>query len=186
MKRIAIFCDGTWNKSDAPEPTNVVRLARAALQTCTDAEKTKQVILYFEGVGSGRGSNQFAKATDRILGGMLGWGLMENIKDAYRALIFNYEPGDELYIFGFSRGAYTARSLAGLIRKAGILPRDHRVHCPEVAKDRLRFTGEKTEDIDPDHALFTDPRHNRRPDIGIEYRVATGLRNVIEKKLAAE
>ncbi|HJW82399.1 MAG TPA: DUF2235 domain-containing protein, partial [Acidiferrobacterales bacterium] len=68
---------------------------------------------YDKGVGT--------HALDRLSGGMFGYGLSENIRDGYRWLAEYYRPGDELFLFGFSRGAYTARSLAGLIRKCGIL-----------------------------------------------------------------
>ncbi len=123
MKRIAIFCDGTWNIPDRKDQqTNVVQLAQAVRLSAEDG--TKQVPIYVRGVGTGRGSNAVARFTDKWLGGPFGWGLDGNILEAYRALLWLYEPGDEIYIFGFSRGAYTARSLAGLIRKAGILSRD--------------------------------------------------------------
>ncbi len=136
MKRIAIFCDGTWNRHDAPNPTNVVRLAQAVKLTDDSSEKKlKQQVFYLLGVGSGRGSNQLAKVMDRVAGGALGWGLMDNVIDAYRNLIFCYEPGDEIYIFGFSRGAYTARSLAGLIRFCGILPRENLGMLPEAIRE---------------------------------------------------
>ena len=58
-------------------------------------------------------------------GGAFGHGLEDNVYEAYRFLVGNYEPGDELFLFGFSRGAFTARSLAGMIRKCGILERQH-------------------------------------------------------------
>jgi len=135
-KRIAIFCDGTWNRHDAPHPTNVVRLAQAVKLTDDTGERErKQQVFYLLGVGSGRGSNQFARVMDRVAGGALGWGLMDNVIDAYRNLIFCYEPGDEIHIFGFSRGAYTARSLAGLIRFAGILTRENLRMLPEVVAE---------------------------------------------------
>ncbi len=122
MKRIAIFCDGTWNLADLKDQqTNVVRLAQAVETTASDG--VKQVPLYIRGVGTGSGSNWFARTSDKWFGGAFGWGLERNIETAYRQLIWLYEPGDEIYIFGFSRGAYTARSLAGLLRKAGILRR---------------------------------------------------------------
>jgi uncharacterized protein (DUF2235 family) len=117
-KRLIICCDGTWNRADQesngrPCPTNVVKLAyRVAKQ----AGSTPQVIFYDQGVGTGN-------SLDRIAGGAFGDGLVDNIFDAYRFLIANYELGDELFIFGFSRGAYTARSIGGLIRKCGILDR---------------------------------------------------------------
>src|SRR5690606_16747251 len=68
----------------------------------------------------------------KLLQGAFGWGLFEKIEAAYRFLMFNYEPGDEVYIFGFSRGAYTARSLAGLIRKCGIAPRSQAGRIREI------------------------------------------------------
>ncbi|MEY1555111.1 DUF2235 domain-containing protein [Yoonia sp. R2331] len=136
MKRIAIFCDGTWNRHDSKSQTNVVRMARAVKQTADD--KISQQIFYFMGVGSGRGSNALARFTDRAMGGALGWGLIQNIEDAYRSLVFSYEPGDEIYIFGFSRGAYTARSLAGLLRAVGICPRENAHRIPEAIEEYRR------------------------------------------------
>jgi uncharacterized protein (DUF2235 family) len=62
---------------------------------------------------------------DRFTGGAFGRGVEDNIFDAYRFLIANYEPDDEIYLFGFSRGAFTARSIGGMIRKCGILSREH-------------------------------------------------------------
>jgi len=118
MKRLAIFCDGTWNKADqehgkVPCPTNVVKLA---VRVAKRDGNIPQVTFYDQGVGSGN-------LLDKWSGGAFGHGLEDNIYDAYRFLVLNYEPGDELYFFGFSRGAYTARSLAGMVRKCGILDR---------------------------------------------------------------
>ena len=112
MKRIAIFCDGTWNRSDAERPTNVVRLSLAVARAAPDG--IAQQLVYLPGVGAGRGSSAWARRMDRWGGGLFGWGMTENIEEAYRHLAFNYELGDELYVFGFSRGAFTARSLCGL------------------------------------------------------------------------
>ena len=151
MKRIAIFCDGTWNRHDAPHPTNVVQLAQAVKLTASDGRK--QQVFYKLGVGSGQGGNKLAKGMDRVLGGALGWGLSENIEDAYRDLIFCYEPGDEIHIFGFSRGAYTARSLAGLIRSCGIPPRENVGRVPD-AIERYKSRDPKTKPDDPASFLF--------------------------------
>ncbi|MCX7565039.1 DUF2235 domain-containing protein [Sulfitobacter sp. F26169L] len=116
MAKIAIFCDGTWNSPTMKQPTHVVRLFEKTRQT--NAQHTH----YFEGVGSGGGEVNFlARTLMKIGGGAFGWGLNENIKRAYAAVCEDYEAGDEIFIFGFSRGAYTARSLAGMIRKCGIL-----------------------------------------------------------------
>jgi len=118
MKRLVLCCDGTWNSADqerngVPAPTNVVKLAYRVAKR--DAA-TLQVIYYDQGVGTG---NFF----DRLTGGAFGDGVEANICDAYRFLIGNYDPGDEIYLFGFSRGAYTVRSIGGMIRKCGILAR---------------------------------------------------------------
>ena len=118
MKRIVICCDGTW---DSPEntklaPSNVVRLARALLPGASDG--VPQVLYYDPGVGTG-------DILDKLTGGAFGSGLSLNVREAYRFIVHNYEPGDALYFFGFSRGAYTVRSAAGFVRKAGILRKAH-------------------------------------------------------------
>jgi uncharacterized protein (DUF2235 family) len=118
MKRLVICCDGTWNRADqqendAPCPTNVVKLAFRIAKREGDIT---QIVYYDQGVGTGSG-------LDRLTGGAFGDGLEENIHEAYRFLVGNYERGDEIYLFGFSRGAFTARSLGGMIRKCGILNR---------------------------------------------------------------
>ena len=64
MKRIAIFCDGTWNRHDAPHPTNVVQLAQAVKLTASDGRK--QQVFYKLGVGLGQGGNKLAKGMDRV------------------------------------------------------------------------------------------------------------------------
>lgn len=116
MARIAIFCDGTWNSPTMEQPTHVDRLFKHTRRT--NAQHTH----YFEGVGTGgKEAGFFGKALMKIGGGAFGWGLNENIKQAYAKLCEQYEAGDQIYIFGFSRGAYTARSLAGMIRKCGIV-----------------------------------------------------------------
>ena len=121
MKRIAIFCDGTWNSPRARNQTNVVRLAEAVL--ARDAGGVQQMVIYQRGVGTGSSASGAASIRDRILGGVFGNGLTANIEEAYKNLMLAYDPGDEIQVFGFSRGAYTARSLVGMIRACGILPR---------------------------------------------------------------
>ena len=117
MKRLVICCDGTWNSADQMVdgelcPTNVVRFATRVAKR--DAHGVAQILYYDQGVGTGNN-------LDRLSGGALGKGLEANIHDAYRFLLGNYEYGDELFILGFSRGAFTARSLIGMVRKCGIL-----------------------------------------------------------------
>jgi uncharacterized protein (DUF2235 family) len=130
MKRIVILIDGTWNRPDAKDPTNVVRLSRCILPH--DKDGNVQQVLYSPGVGVGRGNNWLARKMDTWLGGALGWGLTDIIQETYRNLVFAYEPGDEVYILGFSRGAFAARSLAGFIRSSGIAPRAHLQDLPSA------------------------------------------------------
>jgi len=159
MKRIAIFCDGTWNRSDAKHPTNVVTLALAA--RLRDESGNVQQVIYQPGVGTGRGSTGVARWLDRKVGGAFGLGLNLNLEEAYRALVFAYEPGDEIYLFGFSRGAFTARSLAGFIRSAGLPPRAHVARIPE-ALDRYRSRRASTH---PDHERSFDWRLDYAPGV---------------------
>jgi uncharacterized protein (DUF2235 family) len=171
VKRIVFFCDGTWNRADAARPTAIVRLAQAVTPSAADG--IKQVVFYQQGVGTGRGTSGLARGMDRFLGGALGWGLEDNIIEAYRNLVFCYEPGDQIFIFGFSRGAYTARSLAGLIRKAGILPRD-KVHLVGQAMDLYRQRGR---DKAPDRDAVMAERAALSPDVAtsqadIEWRLS--------------
>ncbi len=118
MKRIAIFCDGTWNTPDEYKDgkicqTNVVKLANALSPYSADG--TLQQLYYDIGIGSEGG------LLKRVFDGATGTGISKNILQAYKFLMSNYEPGDELFLFGFSRGAFTVRSLSGLIRNSGIL-----------------------------------------------------------------
>lgn len=146
MKRIAIFCDGTWNRSNQHFPTNVVGLFQALPEQAGDG--TRQEKRYFEGIGTGGKGSRLADLLDRYGGGAFGWGLRAKIEEAYRWLAEVYAPGDRIHIFGFSRGAYTARSLGGLIRSAGIPTPANRHRIPEaMARYRVRTTSQ----YDPTH-----------------------------------
>ncbi|MBN1909492.1 MAG: DUF2235 domain-containing protein [Pirellulales bacterium] len=115
-KRIVICADGTWNRPEEDlkkdTPTNVLRMARAI--TPVDGGRVPQQVFYDWGIGS---------YYDAAIGGATGRGIEKNIMDDYRYIVQNYSPGDELFFFGFSRGAYTVRSLSGLINNCGILKR---------------------------------------------------------------
>ncbi|MFV2001690.1 MAG: DUF2235 domain-containing protein [Paracoccaceae bacterium] len=132
MKRIAIFCDGTWNEADAKYPTNVVKLAQALSPTGADGGAQQPV--YIPGVGTGQGGGRFGKWIDKVGGGAFGWGLEDKIVEAYKALVLSHTPGDQIYIFGFSRGAYTARSLAALLRSSAMPPRSRLEMVPEAVQ----------------------------------------------------
>lgn len=119
-KRIVLCCDGTWNRPDQakggdPTPTNVTKFAAAVARR--DRYGTPQVVVYHRGVGTAAG--------ERLLGGAFGVGLSRIVRSAYRDLLAEYERGDQLFLVGFSRGAYVARSVAGLIRNCGILRPEH-------------------------------------------------------------
>jgi uncharacterized protein (DUF2235 family) len=123
VKRICVCCDGTWNAPDKTQAgvavaTNVVKVAEAIPESAS--EGTPQLVYYDAGIGT-KGSWM-----RRAFDGATGTGMSANIREAYRYLIRHYAPGDELYFFGFSRGAFTVRSLAGLIRNSGLLRVDAR------------------------------------------------------------
>jgi uncharacterized protein (DUF2235 family) len=120
MKRIIILIDGTWNQEGIGDDTNIARLdpnyagAGMPLIKAVSSAGILQKAFYHEGVGA---ESDLVK---RLLGGAIGLGLKKIVEDAYRTVVENYEQGDEIYISGFSRGAYAARALAGLIGASGI------------------------------------------------------------------
>lgn len=118
MRQLVVCCDGTWMTADrrtdgVPTPTNVCRLFNALEDT--DRNGNEQLKYYHPGVGTDGG------LVDKLAGGGLGLGLSRNIKSAYAWLATTYQPGDAISLFGFSRGAYTVRSLAGMIVDCGLL-----------------------------------------------------------------
>jgi uncharacterized protein (DUF2235 family) len=140
-RRLIVCADGTWNTEDqydegVPTATNVWKIAQWIRPMARDG--TPQLVFYDRGVGTHPG-------LDRIVGGAFGRGIDENICDGYRFLVQNYMDGDEIYLFGFSRGAYTVRSLAGLIRNCGLLERRHVARVRE-AYDLYR---DRTDDTHP-------------------------------------
>lgn len=110
-RRIIVCCDGTWNRPESRRETNVVRLVRAIVP---DDQGTAQIVHYHQGVGTGN-------FIDRIAGGGAGVGLSASVKACYGFLVDNYREHDEIFLFGFSRGAYVARALGGLIGRVGMM-----------------------------------------------------------------
>jgi uncharacterized protein (DUF2235 family) len=130
MKRIVVCADGTWNvrdqidkKTGKRHASNVTKVARAVRTRSTGG--ADQIVYYHDGVGTAGG-------LDRFTGGAFGEGIEANIRDLYRFIVYNYEPGDELYFFGFSRGAFTVRTLAGFMNKAGLIYKAGDYYVPEI------------------------------------------------------
>lgn len=119
-KRIIVCCDGTWLDADGEyhTPSNVTRIARAIKPIGHDKHGNfiPQVVFYQNGVGTGSNSLYV-----KYVGGAVGGGLAEHIREAYSFICQNYVDGDEIFIIGFSRGAFTARSISSLIRAIGLL-----------------------------------------------------------------
>lgn len=149
MPNLVICCDGTWNTPDqldqgVPAPTNVVRLYNAVSDV--DAKGAAQTTYYHPGVGTN------GSWWDKAVGGGTGAGLDSNIMSAYQKLCYCFQPGDDIYLFGFSRGAYTVRSLAGfigccgLLRIAGLPPRDVWARIQALLTSGYRRKIEKRED----------------------------------------
>ena len=111
--RLIVLFDGTWNTHD--DRTNVERMAEAIAKAAPDG--TPQHTWYDPGLGTTWG--------ERLRGGAFGYGISKNIQAGYRRVADRWSDDAELWAFGFSRGAYTARSLVGLIRKAGLLIKAH-------------------------------------------------------------
>ncbi|KAK8056652.1 hypothetical protein PG993_001879 [Apiospora rasikravindrae] len=147
-KRIIVCCDGTWQNSvdnyvkASPKnpiarlasPSNATRISRSFARTCSDG--TFQIIYYQVGVGSGSG---ITSLFSRILGGAFGVGIAENIREAYSYICANYVDGDEIILLGFSRGAFTARSIAGMITNIGLLTRVGMDYFFPIFKDNQNF-----------------------------------------------
>ena len=107
-QRLIVLFDGTWN--DPEDQTNVYRISRLIRHYDGDV---RQRFFYDPGVGTSK--------WDHFRGGIFGFGLSKNLRQGYEWLAKRHTDGDEIWVFGFSRGAYTARSLVGLIRKCGLL-----------------------------------------------------------------
>jgi uncharacterized protein (DUF2235 family) len=113
MKKIVLCCDGTWShpKSStevSETDTNVYKLSKALPTTAT------QIVHYDDGVGVD------GPIIGKVLGGAFGTGLFKKVKDGYTKIAHDYVDGDQIFLFGFSRGAYTARSIGGMLACCGL------------------------------------------------------------------
>lgn len=119
-KRLAVFTDGTWNEPDSH--TNVADLYGLVRTGVVNGIEQRRY--YDKGVGTDEKGGFLGRWKERLIGGAFGEGLSKNVRQAYEFLVQNYDDNDEIYLFGFSRGAYTARSVAGLIIRCGLLRRE--------------------------------------------------------------
>ncbi|KAI9892710.1 MAG: hypothetical protein M1814_001130 [Vezdaea aestivalis] len=176
MKRIIICCDGTWVNSDngytdgsifpwgvkghLSVASNVTRMCRAIQKH--DKQGIPQLVYYQAGVGTGNGN------FDKLVGGGTGLGLSEHIREAYGFLTNNYVSGDQIFLMGFSRGAFTARSIAGLISEAGILHKTAMESFYAVFEDYQKS-------VDTSYVATGDKPFPNRPKFGDpEYKAMLG------------
>ncbi|EKV06469.1 Phospholipase D/Transphosphatidylase [Penicillium digitatum] len=130
-KRIIICCDGTWQSAVSGKknvPSNVTRLCRAlnSVGTDEDGNQWQQIVWYDSGIGTTSGP------LGQKIEGAIGLGLEGNVIEAYNFCVLNYRPGDQIMCFGFSRGAYTARAIAGLISDVGICSKQDLNRFPDL------------------------------------------------------
>ncbi len=146
MKRIVICADGTWNLRDQEDehgkrrPSNVTKMARAVRPR--DRHGVDQIVFYHDGLGT-RGP------LDKLTGGAFGDGIEDNVRNLYRFIVYNYEPGDEIFFFGFSRGAFTVRTLASFMNWVDLIEKDDDFWVPgsmpatKAARGRMHRSGRK-------------------------------------------
>jgi uncharacterized protein (DUF2235 family) len=131
MKRIVLCADGTWNEPEQKDektgrirPTNVLKVARAVKPEAHDGKE--QIVFYLPGIGGE------SEGVDKLTDGAFGHGMERNVRTLYRFLAYNYVEGDEIYLFGFSRGAFTVRSLVGFMNLVGRLEKSDEFYTPSL------------------------------------------------------
>lgn len=149
-KRIITCSDGTWNKPKNTDRGQIVPTNVALMYKAIKSIENEQVKVYDTGVGSS------FSLKEQIWGGITGHGIDNKIKNMYLFIMLNYCIGDEIYLFGFSRGAYTARSLGGFIRNCGILKPEN-INLLDKAYELYRDRNEYSK---PDSDLMKSFRAN--------------------------
>jgi uncharacterized protein (DUF2235 family) len=165
-RRLVICCDGTWQSSVSSKenvPSNITKLCRLIARIGHDqqdpSKKFHQIVYYDSGIGTGNLSEREAKRQ-----GGTGAGLAENVIEAYNFIVMNYEPGDEIFCFGFSRGAYTARAVSGLVSDIGVIKPIHMQFFPDLY--RTYMTKEKDKEFRDTNGWkwFTEGKRSKKGD----------------------
>jgi uncharacterized protein (DUF2235 family) len=153
-KNIVICCDGTGNKLDVCK-SNVVRLFSILRRD----DPASQVALYDPGVGTmapAAALTSVSRVVTKLAGGAVGFGLLDNVAEMYGYLMDHFDEGDTVFLFGFSRGAFTVRTLAGLLRRCHLLKPEFKNLVP-YALDLYRPHVEKTAVIEEFRSIFSRP-----------------------------
>jgi len=151
VRRLVVCCDGTWN--DENDQTNVWKISQVLARTSEQPEPYDD-----PGVGADWG--------EKLSGGIIGNGLSKNIRQAYEYLVKEYQDGDEIYLFGFSRGAFTVRSLVGFIRAAGLLQSKDAEAIDEAFE---QYREADAEDADPLQTFRTKYNVRKIEDLHIQF-----------------
>ncbi len=133
-RNLVLCCDGTANEI-AKHNTNVVKLYSVLAH-----DTPEQCAYYHPGLGTREAAGALttvARKLTKVLGLMFGYGLADDVRDAYVFLMNNYEPGDRIFLFGFSRGAYTARSIASMLHLFGLIRKGNDAFVPYVVRMML-------------------------------------------------
>lgn len=131
-------------------------------------------------MGSGRG------CINRLLGGAFGLGIAENIREVYSYICANYVDGDEILLLGYSRGAFTARSVAGMISDLGLLTRQGMEYFYPVFKDMQNWMDDSYADPFPALPFTNKPKGEGAGDIYRERLVQAGLSRVHQSRGAGD
>ncbi|KAI1367782.1 hypothetical protein F5Y08DRAFT_336317 [Xylaria arbuscula] len=202
-KRIIVCCDGTWQNSDnghtksadAKKSSSTQMASNTLTYPLNSAQRSSkrsvaiiqqheswliandffiqfQIIYYQSGVGSR------STLIDRLLGGAFGTGISENIREAYAFICANYVNGDEIVLLGFSRGAFTARSIGGMISDLGLLTRVGQEYFYPIFKDMQNWSNEGYADPFPTVPFTNKPKGTNAADIYRERLVENGYSRV--------
>ena len=152
-KKLIVTCDGTWLDSTTTDagqlehPSNVARIGWAVNDV--DRDGRAQIVFYQNGIGSQGGILR------RLQGGLTGEGFKENVREAYSFIATNFAEGDEIYLLGFSRGAFTARSVAGMIKAIGLLTKEGLPYFSEIFED---YVHQRDRDYRPKYPNIPFPK----------------------------